>query len=210
MSSETASTEIFVVFEGVEGSGKTTQSAKLARRLTEAGRDVRLTVEPGGTPTGESVREWVKTGSGLTPLAELFLFNAARAALVETVIAPALESGQDVVCDRYIYSTVAYQGHARGVDLRTIETLNSTATTGLEPDLVILLDLSPDQGFSRKAGSALDRIELEDSDFHLRVRQGYLEQAQNDPRRWLVLDATLPEPELTDAIWERVSALLAD
>ncbi|HAL46326.1 MAG: dTMP kinase [SAR202 cluster bacterium] len=210
MSSETAPKGIFVVFEGVEGSGKTTQSAKLAQRLTEAGRDVSLTVEPGGTPTGERVREWVKTGSGLTPLAELFLFNAARAALVETVISPALDGGQDIVCDRYIYSTVAYQGYGRGVDRRTIETLNSIATTGLEPDIVVLLDLPPDQGFGRKAGSALDRIELEDQDFHLKVRQGYLDQAQNDPKRWLVLDATLSESELTDAIWDRVSALLAE
>ena len=208
MSTEPAPRGIFVVFEGVEGGGKSTQCAILTQRLADAGHEVTQTIEPGGTPTGERVREWVKTGEGLTPTAELFLFNAARAALVETVIAPALDSGHCVVCDRYVYSTVAYQGFARGVDQMTIATLNTVATGGLEPDIVVLLDLPPNEGFGRKAGTALDRIELEDSDFHLRVRQGSLEQAQRDPDRWLVLDATLPESELGDAIWDRVSAVL--
>ncbi|MCH9058453.1 MAG: dTMP kinase [Planctomycetes bacterium] len=180
---------MFIVFEGVEGSGKSTQSRALTLRLTDAGYDALLTIEPGGTPTGTQVRQWVKSGDGITPLAELFLFSAARAALVETVISPALAGGTIVVCDRYIYSTVAYQGYGRGLDTDTISALNKIATIGILPHLIVLLDLPPGHGFGRKTDDNLDRIELEEDDFHLRVRQGYLAQAQQDPDRWLVLDA---------------------
>ena len=150
-----------------------------------------------------------KTGQGITPLAELFLFSAARAALVETVISPALADGTTVICDRYIYSTVAYQGHGRGLDSDTIAELNETATMGVLPDLVVLLDLPPDHGFGRKSDNELDRIELENDDFHLRVRQGYLAQAREEPDRWLVLDASASQPNLSDSVWNRVSDMLA-
>ena len=199
---------LFIVFEGVEGSGKSTQSRALTRRLTDAGYDTLLTIEPGGTPTGMQVRQWVKTGDGITPLAELFLFSAARAALVETVISPALADGKIVVCDRYIYSTVAYQGHGRGLNPDTIATLNETATMGVLPHLIVLLDLPPGHGFGRKTDDNLDRIELEEDDFHLRVRQGYLAQAQQDPDRWLVLDAAASQSDISDAVWDRISDLL--
>lgn len=199
---------LFIVFEGVEGSGKSTQSRALTLRLADSGYDALLTIEPGGTPTGMQVREWVKTGDGITPLAELFLFSAARAALVETVLSPALASGKIVVCDRYIYSTVAYQGYGRGLDSDTISALNKTATVGVLPDLVVLLDLPPGHGFGRKSDDELDRIESEDDDFHLRVRQGYLDQARQDPDRWLKLDAAESQSDLSDAVWDRVSTLL--
>jgi len=143
-------------------------------------------------------------------LAELFLFSAARAALVESVIAPAMEKGMVVVCDRYIYSTVAYQGHGRGLDLKTIAELNHTATGGLSPRLVVLLDLPADQGAGRKASHALDRIERESLSFHRRVRHGYLEQARQDPDRWLVLDAAKPVADITRALWERVASILLE
>ena len=198
---------LFIVLEGVEGSGKSAQSQALTKRLTDAGHDALLTIEPGGTPTGLQVRQWVKTGNGITPLAELFLFSAARAALVETVISPALAEGTIVICDRYIYSTVAYQGHGRGLDSETIANLNETATMGVLPHLVVLLDLHPGQGFGRKSGDELDRIELENADFHLRVREGYLTQAKQDPDRWLVLDATESRADISDTIWARVSTL---
>jgi len=200
---------LFIVFEGVEGSGKSTQSQALTQRLTDGGHDVLLTIEPGGTPTGLEVRKWVKTGQGITPLAELFLFSAARAALVETVISPALADGTTVICDRYIYSTVAYQGNGRGLDSDTIAELNEDATMGVLPDLVVLLDLPPDHGFGRKSDNELDRIESENDDFHLRVRRGYLAQAREDPDRWLVLDASASLLNLSDSVWNRVSDMLA-
>ena len=208
--SKTVPNGLFVVFEGVEGSGKTTQSKAMQRALSQAGYAATLTVEPGGTSTGERVRDWVKSEAEITPLAELFLFSAARAALVESVIAPALEQGTVVVCDRYIYSTVAYQGYGRGLDLKTIADLNSVATGGLSPRLVVLLDMPADQSAGRKASAELDRIERESRSFHRRVRDGYLEQARQDPGRWLVLDAARPVADLTRAVWERVASILPD
>ena len=208
--SKTVPDGLFVAFEGVEGSGKTTQSKALVRALSEAGYETTPTIEPGGTPTGESVRRWIKAGTDITPLAELFLFCAARTALVESVIAPAMEKGEVVVCDRYTYSTVAYQGYGRGLDLTTIADLNRTATGGLSPRLVVLLDMPPSQSASRKASIDLDRIERESESFHRRVREGYLEQARGDPDRWLVLDATQPIPDIARAVWRRVSALLVE
>jgi len=199
---------LFVAFEGVEGSGKTTQSEALARALSEAGYEVSLAIEPGGTPTGELVRQWVKSGTDITPLSELFLFSAARAALVETVIVPALKNGAVVVCDRYVYSTVAYQGHGRGLDLDTIAEMNRTATAGLSPRLAVLLDMPPGHTSIRKASADLDRIERESQSFHRRVRDGYLEQARLDPERWLVLDATGPIDDIGRAVWARVASML--
>ena len=208
--SNTIPNGLFVVFEGVEGSGKTTQSKAFKRALSEAGYEATLTIEPGGTPTGERVRQWVKSGTDITPLAELFLFSAARAALVESVIAPAMENGEVVVCDRYVYSTVAYQGYGRGLDLSTIADLNRTATGGLSPRLVVLLDMPPGQSAGRKASTDLDRIERESQSFHRRVRHGYLEQARQDPDRWLVLDATEPMADIAHAVWERVTSIFPE
>ncbi len=201
---------IFVVFEGVEGSGKTTQSRSLQRRLSAAGHKTTLVHEPGSTPAGERIRRWLKTGTELTPLAELFLFSAARATLVETVIRPALARDEIVVCDRYTYSTVAYQGHGRGIDLRTIAELNDVASRGLVPDLVLLLDMPADDGLARKSGGARDRFEAESADFHHRVREAYLSMARQDPDRWLTIDSTRARAEVSIAAWERVSAVLGE
>jgi len=201
---------LFITFEGIEGSGKTTQSNTLTSMLSEAGYKVRQAIEPGGTPTGELIRQWVKSDTNITPLSELFLFSAARAALVETVIVPAMAVGTIVVCDRYQYSTTAYQGHGRGLDMDTIACLNWTSTGGLLPQLVILLDMPPGHTSTRKASVELDRIERESESFHLRVREGYLEQARLDPERWLVIDATRSVNEIAHAVWTRVGALLPD
>lgn len=199
---------LFVVFEGVDGSGKSTQSRALKDRLTEAGHASTLLREPGDTPTGERIRQWLKDEHEITPLAELFLFSAARASLVESVIRPALQNGEIVVCDRYTYSTVAYQGYGRGLDADTIRQLNAIATGELVPDIVVLLDLAPEESFNRKLGTPLDRIEREQRDFHQRVRAGYVEMAKQDPERWLVLDSTQTKQALSDLIWRRVERML--
>ena len=199
---------LFIVFEGVEGSGKSTQSKALVERLIAEGHHPKPIREPGGTPVGEQVRGLLQSDTHIPALSELFLFNAARSALVEQILRPALDDGEIVVCDRFTYSTVAYQRYGRGLDAVTVDSLNRLATGGLEADLVVLMDLDPKTGLVRKEGDELDRIEREDADFHTRVRQGYLAQAQDDPDRWLVLDASQSPESLVNAVWERVSSII--
>jgi dTMP kinase len=199
---------LFVAFEGVEGSGKSTQSRALKRRLAGAGYSVTLAHEPGGTPAGELIRRLLKRGPDIPPIAELLLFSASRAALVESAIRPALHRGEVVICDRYIYSTLAYQGYGRGLPLDTVRRLNEVATGGLIPHLVVLLDLPPEAGLARKSSGPADRFEQERQEFHERVRQGYLRLAKDEPARWLVLDASASKASLAKAVWERVSGML--
>ena len=197
----------FIVFEGGEGSGKTTQAKALANRLRRLGFHVVLTHEPGGTLLGNRLRRWVKWGKGVTTQTELFLFLSSRSQLLNTVIRPALEKGSIVICDRYDASTFAYQGYGRGMDLDFLKTVNSFVTDGLCPDLIVLLDLSAEQGLERKR-MKLDVFEREEFLFHQKVREGYLKMAAADPERWMVVDATLPEVKIREIIWERVSQLL--
>lgn len=199
---------LFIVFEGVEGSGKSTQSKALVERLQAEGHRPKPIREPGGTPIGEQVRSLLQSDIDIPSLSELFLFNAARSALVEQVLHPALDGGEIVVCDRFTYSTVAYQRYGRGLNASTVDSLNRMATGGLEADLIVLMDLAPEAGFVRKSGDNLDRIERENAAFFDRVRQGYLAQAQDDSDRWLVLDASQSPESLAEAIWERVSRLV--
>ena len=199
---------LFVVFEGIEGSGKSTQSRALKRRLDRAGYPATLVREPGGTPTGERVRRWVKGDHDIDPLGELFLFSAARASLVDSVLRPSLRSQHTVICDRYIYSTVAYQVYGRGLDLDTARQVNAIATGGLEPDLVVLLDIAPEEGLARKAAQRLDRFERESQAFHRRVRDGYLALARQDPKRWLVLDSSKPRTQLAETVWAQIERML--
>ena len=170
-----------------------------------------LTHEPGGTALGNELRKALKRrrGSFISPQAELLLFAASRAQLVAELIRPALEEGKLVICDRFTYSTLVYQGYGRGLDLTAIEMVNNMATQGLKPDLVIFLDISPEQGLARKR-SLKDRFELEDLSFHRRVREGYLKMAAAEPDRWLVIDASLPKGKITEIIWDKVSRLLPD
>jgi dTMP kinase len=181
-----------VAFEGVEGAGKSTQLDLLRCELERRGREVVVTREPGGTPAGERVREvLLDPGVELHPRAEALLFAAARAQLVEQVIRPALERGAVVLCDRYLDSSLAYQGSGRGLGRAPVEEVNRFATGGLLPHLVVLLDLDPADGLARRRG-ARDRIEVEDLAFHRRVRDAFRELAAGDPGRFAVVDAAGP------------------
>ena len=206
---------LFITLEGGEGAGKSTQTAALTERLEANGLRVVRAREPGGTPLGERLRDIaLDLSSGgdmaLDPLTETLLFIAARTELVASVIAPALETGTIVVCDRFSDSTLAYQGFGRGVDLETIERLNTDAARGLRPDVTVLLDLPVEEGLSRTgtAGQA-DRFGREEEAFHERVRQGYRSLAAREPERWLVVDASQPPNEVSELIWRRVEPLLA-
>jgi dTMP kinase len=200
---------LFITFEGGEGCGKSTQSRLLLKKLEQQNVPVVLTHEPGGTALGNELRKTLKRkrDSSISPQAELFLLAASRAQLVAEVIRPALEEGKVVICDRFTHSTMVYQGYGRGLDFTAIKMVNNMATRHLNPDLIILLDISPEQGLARKQ-SLKDRFELEDLSFHRRVREGYLKMAAAEPDRWLVIDASLPKGKIAETIWDRVSWLL--
>jgi dTMP kinase len=200
---------LFIAFEGGEGCGKSTQSELLLKKFHQQNIPAVLTHEPGGTALGNELRRALKRerGSFISPQAELFLVAASRAQLVAEVIRPALEEGKVIICDRFTYSTLVYQGYGRGLELSFVETVNNIATQNLKPDLTILLDISPEQGLARK-GSLRDRFELEDLSFHRRVREGYLRMVAAESERWLVIDASLPKEKVAGIIWDRVSKLL--
>lgn len=200
----------FITFEGPEGGGKTTQAKRLIERLQAAGHEVVYTREPGGTPTGEAIRDILqhnKTNEAISPTAEVLLFAASRAQLVSHVILPALERGAWVVCDRFADSTTAYQGYGRGFDVDQMIAINSFAINGATPDLTVLLDVNLDEGFRRiemrhhKKASPLDRIEQEARSFHERVRQGYLDMARRWPDRFRVVDGMGEEVAVSEEIW---------
>ncbi|MBA3249451.1 MAG: dTMP kinase [Geodermatophilaceae bacterium] len=204
-------TGLFVAFEGGEGAGKTVQLGLLAEWLQAAGHRVRLTREPGATPAGERIRGIVlDPGSTLTPRAEALLYAADRAEHVETVIVPALAAGEVVLSDRYVDSTLAYQGAGRALDSAQVRQLNDWATGGLCPDLTVLLDLDPTIGLARAGGRRrLDRIEQESLAFHHRVRAEFLRLAATQPARYLVLDAGGELDALAVAVRHRLAGLLA-
>jgi dTMP kinase len=193
---------VFVTFEGVDGSGKSTQAELLRDALAVEGREVVLTREPGGTELGERVRELVLNGPEMTPWAEAALFAAARAELVATVMRPALERGADVVSDRYIDSSLAYQGIARGVGIEHVLELNLHVVQGLMPDLTVLLLLDPVEA-GRRAGET-DRLERAGADFRARVDAAYRELAERFPERIVALDGGRPAAELSEVIRERL------
>jgi dTMP kinase len=200
---------LFITFEGGEGCGKSTHSRLLLKKLEQRNVPVVLTHEPGGTALGDELRKIVKRkqDSSISPQTELFLLAASRAQLVAELIRPALKEGKVVICDRFTHSTMVYQGYGRGLDFTAIRMVNNMATRHLNPDLIILLDISPEQGLARKR-SLKDRFELEDLSFHRRVREGYLKMAEAEPDRWLVIDASLPKRKVAGIIWNRASQLL--
>ncbi len=242
----------FIVFEGGDGSGKTTHSRRLASALSRSGYSVVSTREPGGFPLGEIIRDWVKGPGNLSPATELLLFLADRAQHVAEVIRPALDKGEIVVCDRFKASTIAYQGYGRGIDLDIIDRLNALACGDLSPDLTVLLDLPIEESLPRRSpfsmdergqmafeilleesrslgidepysgypeelvleearawrGEEPDAIDSEELEFHRRVKEGYLEQAAQNPSSWVVVDSSGPEGTVAAAIWEKVQALL--
>jgi dTMP kinase len=213
-----------IAFEGVEGAGKSTQLELLRQALEDRGgpgdrrsgppvgrpREVVVTREPGGTAAGERVRALLLDPEvELDPRAEALLFAAARAELVAEVIRPALERGAVVLSDRYLDSSLAYQGGARGLGRGPVEAVNRFATGGLLPDLVVLLDLDPADGLARRARDP-DRIEAQDIDFHRRVREAFRDLAAADPGRFAVIDATAPVPEVATRVQAAVLALLEE
>jgi dTMP kinase len=202
---------LFLTFEGGDGSGKSTQSALLTDWLVEQGHTVVHSREPGGSDFGLEVRELVLHRRGhIAARAEALLYAADRAHNIATVVRPALERGDVVIQDRYLDSSVAYQGAGRVLDPQEVRNLSLWATENLLPDLTVLLDLDENTGRTRldEARTRYDRLEAEADDFHARVRAGYLALAAAEPERFLVLDATLPVDELAARIRDRVSALL--
>jgi dTMP kinase len=203
---------LFVTFEGGDGSGKSTQAELLERWLTDAGRTVVRTREPGGTDLGVELREIVLHRRGhIAPRAEALIYAADRAHHVATLVRPALARGEVVIQDRYLDSSVAYQGAGREIDGGEVRDVSLWATEGLLPDLTVLLDLDEAVGRARLdvARTRYDRLEAEAAEFHARVRAAYLDLAAAEPERFLVLDATLPVEELAARIRDRVSDLLA-
>ena len=206
METQTNGQGLFVTFEGGEGVGKTTQIALLRSALERDGRRVCVTREPGGDTVSETVRHLLLT-SDMTPRAELLLFLASRAQNVEQVIRPHLAQGYVVLCDRFIDSSAAYQGQARGLGVEAVTRLNAFATGGLVPDLTLLLDADPAVGLARQTDR--NRMENESLEFHRRARQGFLGAAANNPARIVVLDAALPPDALHIRIVNLVRERLA-
>ncbi len=194
----------FLTFEGPEGSGKTTQSRLLAERLSDDGFEVVTSAEPGGDPVAREIRKiLLHSEEAITPEAELLLYLASRAQHVTRVILPALERNAIVICDRYADSSVAYQGYGRGICLETLSRLNGFATGGLTPDLTILLDVPVEFGLARQQDK--NRFEAESLAFHNRVRDGFLKLAQDEPGRWVVIDAHGSVKDVAGRIWQKVS-----
>jgi dTMP kinase len=194
---------VFVTFEGLDGSGKSTQLQLLADRLVALGRDVVTTREPGGTELGERIRDLVLHGGHVAPWAEAALYAASRAQHVEEVIRPALERGAVVLCDRYVDSSVAYQGVARGLGLERVLELNLAAVGGLLPDLTFLLLVDPSVAALRMPADR-DRLEREDSGFHTRADAGYRELAERFPQRIVAIDGSLSADEVARAVAARM------
>jgi len=185
----------FVTLEGIEGCGKSTQARALAQAL---GSDAVLTQEPGGTPLGRDIRQLLLHGGAMAPAAEVLLYFADRAQHVASVVRPALEAGKVVVCDRYVDSSYAYQGHGRGISLDLLRHVFDLATGGLMPDLTLLIDVPVELGLGRVGRRGPhDRLEAEERAFHERVRDGYHALAKQDPRRWLSFDGSKDEAQLT-------------
>ena len=194
----------FISFEGPEGSGKSTQAARLAARLRERGADVTLTREPGGTELGRQIRTWLlHRDQAMGREAEFLLYSADRAEHLRTVVRPALGRGGFVISDRFVDSSYAYQGYGRGLDLDWLRAVSAGILGDVRPGLTFLLDLPPEEGLARLAGR--DRLEGESLEFHRRVRAGYRELAARDPERWVVLDALRPPEALQSVVLKEVT-----
>ena len=219
---------IFVSFEGVEGSGKTSQAAILRDRLIESRHTAILVHEPGSTELGWYLRRYLKGEYNLSKEAELLLFAAARVELVSSVIKPSLKDGKSIVADRFEASSIAYQGYGRRMNLEAVRFINSFATDSVTPDITFLLDIHPEEGLRRVGNPQLSlplesqaevplgrqeeegqrQFEDQPLSFHKRVMEGYLELAKQDPQRWVVIDATCSMETVSCQIWEKVDQFL--
>lgn len=200
----------FIVLDGPDGCGKSTQARLLADSLAATGADVLLTREPGGTPAGGRIRQVLldpETGY-LDPLAEAFLFCADRAQHVRTLIAPALAEGKIVICDRFASATVVYQGYAGGLGVELAQRLSDIATDGLQPDLLVVLDVDAETAALRLDFGRLDRIESNDGEFHRRVREGFIEYARNCGDRAVVIDGSGSREQVHRAIARAVEGVV--
>jgi dTMP kinase len=210
MQREAAETGRFITFEGGEGSGKSTQAGILANRLARAGRKVLATREPGGSPAAEEIREALLSGRvwQFGPFAEALLFSVARADHIENAIGQALHEGKWVVCDRFLDSTRAYQGATAGVPKGLISALERLTVGNLLPDITFILDIPPEEGLARAAerrsGSTPDRFESQELLLHERVRRAFLDIAEEEPERCIVIDASQPEAMVAEDVWEAV------
>jgi dTMP kinase len=200
---------MFIVLEGIDGCGKSTQARLLANAIEErTGSETLHLHEPGGTPLGEHLRKVIlqpDSGVEIHPRAEALLYSAARAELVHSVLGPALRAGKHVVCERYYYSTVAYQGYGLAQDTGPLQSLSAYAIAGIRPDAVVLLDLPPTEGF-RRVGKDVDRIEARGAEYLEKVREGYLLLARREPERFRVIDAT----GSIEQVQQRIRAAIAD
>ncbi|MEN8254768.1 MAG: dTMP kinase [Verrucomicrobiota bacterium] len=207
----------FITFEGPEGCGKSTQIKLLAEKLETQGIKVACTREPGGTATGEAIRNILQhnaAGESLGERAELLLFTASRAQLMDQVVLPTLGRNVWVLCDRFIDSTMAYQGFARGMDIATLDAINDFAINSRKPDLTLLLDLDVEKGFQRleerysDGNETHDRFEREAREFHQRVCDGYHKLAQREPERFRVIDADQTIDEVASNVWDAIKEAL--
>jgi dTMP kinase len=197
----------FISLEGPDGAGKTTQLKLLSKYLDSINCQYIITRDPGGTPLGKQIRRIVlHSETAIDPTAELLLYQADRAQHVSEIIAPSLSKGLVVLCDRYVDSSLAYQGYGRNIDLALIRQLNEIATGGLMPELTILFDIDSEAGLSRLHPSGHDRLECEAMDFHKRVRNGYLELSRQEPHRWRVIDAS----RAMSAVQEDLQSIVAE
>lgn len=201
----------FITFEGGEGSGKTTLIKKIAQALNKDGLDVLSTRAPGATPLGGKLRYLLlkSTAIDVSPRAELLLFLADRAQHVDEVILPALAEGKVVLCDRYNDSTLAYQAGARGFDRDWVHEMTEFASHSLRPNLTLYLDLDPEIGLARKSEKSGDRIQKKEIEFHQKVRNAFLDIARRDPKRFIVIDASLKKEQVLEIALEKVYELFA-
>lgn len=199
---------IFITFEGIEGSGKTTQAKLLSERLKKEGYRVLHTYEPGDSELGRKLREiLLDLTLKINPLVELFLYLADRAQHVEEKIKPHINAGFIVICDRFTDSTIAYQGYGRGISIELIKKLNKILLDEFTPDLTVLLDLPVQYGLQRNQKlKKTDRFEMEDINFHNKVREGYLKIASAEPERFIILDATESSHEIAEKIYKKVKS----
>ena len=199
---------MFIVFEGLDGSGKSTQVDILEKKLKEISIDAITLREPGSTPLGEQILKILESKYELNPIMEFMLFSLSRAAIVEQKIKPLLGQDKIVICDRYFYSSIAYQGAGRNLDRNLIEHINNKIVSDIIPDLVIYLDLNWEEKLNRKGIDINDRFEKENENFHNNVRSCYLEMSEKESDRWIVIDANNDVDYISNLIYSKISKYL--